>query len=156
MEIMDIDAELEAQAVRAGVSTAKLKCVYARGVRDCVASGAELPPMTAGIIRVERFIRAMEAGNPRLTDDADMLVSPARPMLDDAPALEVASDEAWDVIARVLYGDGDQLAALFSPGTVTDAIIEDDTALVVLGFLGADEWSYRLDLVTGEAAFSMP
>ena len=147
----DIDDLIAAQASAAGVSAAKLRCVYSRGVRDCVEAGLDAAPGLAGLARAQRFVSALAAGNPRLTPDADLLPG-ADLGSEEAPGLDVPSGEAWPAIRELVYGDGSALSAAFAPGVVESAALVDGEAQVA-GSLDGAPWAWSLDLSTGESRF---
>lgn len=135
-----LDEQFDNQAHKCGISAAKLKAIYLRGVNDFINSDIELGSATMwGLARVQRFIN----GDTSL--DADLVGCAVDPIID--PGVEISLDSGA-ILADVLYASGEETAALFSPGEVLAIRLEDST-LLVEGILDGAPWQYALDTQTG-------
>lgn len=81
----EIESTLGIIADELGVSTAKLRAIYARGTKECMSQGYTETPHVHGLTRVQRFAKAMAENDMTLTSDIDFLpyatpkISPLEP-----------------------------------------------------------------------------
>lgn len=143
---MSLDQQFEEKSQQCGISVAKLKTVYFRGVEEYHALHHDMgTPMMWGLARVQRFINCITRGLP-LTNDDDLLATKASLTADCG--IDIAVD-ASAVLSDVLYSTGAQTAAMFQPGDVQSILVEDDI-ITVDGTLDGKVWSYSLDTISGE------
>lgn len=155
MEPNDIEDNIAAHATALGVSTAKLKAIYARGVKECIEQGYDGSPSIYGMARVQRFVIATHTGNYRLTPDGDF--APSKIETQEPVSYEMTADtiNGWSLIYDVMSADGTRVAEAFPPGSVEQTIYDKDThELSVLGTHDDVQWLCTLNLSTGESAFA--
>ena len=154
MNSNDIEKNIHDHANALGVSPAKLKAIYARGVKECMEQGYDGPPSIYGLARVQRFVVASQTGNYRITPDAEF--APTTAIEHKASSYEItdSSINGWDLIYDVMSEDGKRLAEMFPPGSVEQTVYDKDTEeLAVLGTHNKVQWSCTLNLSTGESTF---
>lgn len=142
-----LDDQIEHLAQSSGVSEAQLKTVYLRGVNDFLDSDITYGSATMyGLARVQRFIAERGA-----VIDSD---------LTETDAYEAQNDHGIELSAGmffspdIVYASGQQVAKLFEPGEVTSMTLSDDL-LQISGELGALQWNYVLDIITGHTSFAV-
>jgi hypothetical protein len=85
----EIEKALAVTAQQLGVSIAKLKAIYARGIKECIKEGYPEAPYVHGLTRVQHFARAMSSDYHTL--DGDFLPRSRQkyvpPTLNDTEAL---------------------------------------------------------------------
>lgn len=94
----EIEKVLSTTAQELGVSDAKLKAIYARGVKDCIKEGYPEAPYVHGLNRVQQFARAMTSDSN--TPDEDLLPKSGKrwvaPHLDNTEAVIFYKDSnSW-------------------------------------------------------------
>ncbi len=155
MEPSDIEDSLAQLSNTLGVSTAKLRAIYSRGVNECLEQGYDGAPSTYGLARVQRFAVATQSGNFRLTPDQDF--APKSLENSDTISYEITADSenGWALIYDVMSADGRKVAEEFPPGSIDQTIYDTDThELSVLGTHNEVQWFCTLNLSTGETSFS--
>lgn len=146
---MTLDKQFEEQSHKTGISLARLKCVYFRGVDEFQMSDTELGNASMwGLVRVQKYINAVQAGDMSLTDDSDLYPSVVDTVQHTADAGLTLSVDACSVVKDLVYGDGHRIADMFHPGHVTSMSLVENV-VTVSGTLGADSWLYTLDTVSG-------
>ena len=149
-----IEAELAEQAKKAGVSVAKLRCIYTRGVSECVSVGSGSPALLHGIVRVERYLNAIRKGDHRLTMDSDLLPTQLLEISDDTShPLEMGDELSWPLVASVVYSDCSMIAEAFKPWRVLAVTLEDDCRLIVHGERSTGPWEWSVNLTEGVPVF---
>lgn len=134
-----LDAQFEEYAESVGVSSAKLKAVYLRGVAEYNESSSDFGNAVVwGMARVQRFMSGM--------CDEDLISQEPPAILADC-GIELSNDSGV-IIADVLYGDGSAISRIFDPGEVQSAYLEDNM-LYVMGSLDGKTWRYTLDCSSG-------
>lgn len=143
-----LDEQIEQLARNNNVSVAQLKTVYLRGVNDFLASEITYgSAVMYGLARAQRFIN--ERGK---TLDSD-LVQTEKPFTETSDhGIELAAGTFFS--PDIVYASGQQIAAMFEPGVVTSITLGEKT-LHVRGDLGALQWSYVLDTVSGRTSFTV-
>ena len=142
----NLDEQFEELAATHGLSTARLKTVYFRGVEEFFTSELNFGSASMyGLARVQRFVQGDE------TLDQDLTAVDPEVLPDDG--MEFTIDSAL-VISDLVYASGENIAAQFAPGQVTGMSMNDDT-LYVEGTIGTAEWNYTLDFATGEHSFKV-
>jgi hypothetical protein len=151
----EIEASLTKHAATLGVSAAKLRAIYMRGVNDCLEQGHPGLPSTYGMARVQRFMIAAQTGNHRVTPDSDFIAqAPSEP--EDARTYEIseAVTSSWPLIFDTLSLDGSALSSRFPAESVEGiSYDEDSTELSVSGTYDSVQWFCTLNLTTGEHTF---
>lgn len=142
---MGLDQQFREKSEQYGISLAKLKTVYFRGVDEYHSSDFDLgTPTMWGLARVQRFIDSMTTDAPMLSDQD--LVS-----TDEVTTVDCGIDicvDASALIADVVYGDGSQTASMFAPAQVLCIAFEDDI-ITVDGMLDNEAWRYSLSTISG-------
>ena len=134
-----LDAQFEEYARTMGVSSAKLKAVYLRGVAEYNESSSDFGNAVVwGMARVQRFMDG--------ACDEDLMSQEAPAVLADC-GIEL-SQGSGVIIADVLYGDGSAIARIFHPGEVLQVQLEDHM-LYIMGNLDEKTWRYALDCSSG-------
>ena len=154
MEPNDIEDNIASHAASLGVSVAKLKAIYARGVKECIDQGYDGSPSIYGMARVQRFVVATQSGNYRLTPDSDF--APSKIENQELVSYEITAKNinGWDLIYDMMSANGAKVADTFPPGSVEQTIYDKDTHdLSVLGTHDDVQWVCTLNLSTGESAF---
>ena len=147
-----LDRQLELKSIECGISLAKLKTVYFRGVDEYHAAEYDMgTPSMWGLARVQRFVNGVTSGAP-LTDDQDLVTS-ERYESNPSDGIDIAID-ASDILTDFLYSSGDALAQKFAPGEVNEIRLEDEV-IYVTGTLDERPWVYTLNTVTGEHQLAM-
>lgn len=151
----EIEASLTQFADALGVSTAKLRAIYCRGVKGCLEEGYPGLPATYGMARVQRFSLALQSNNCRMTPDSDLFPGSETPAGDDRSyEISDALTSSWPLIFDALSANGTGLAASFPPESIEEVVYdEDSTELAVSGTHGSVQWSCTLNLTTGEHDF---
>lgn len=152
MDSKDIENDLAKYAKDLGVSTTKLRAIFARGVDECLEEGYEGAPWTYGFARVQRFSMSLSTGNPRLTKDTDFL--PRKPTQSQPTHYIVSEDTAasWSLVYDIMSADGSVLAKSFPQGSITQTIFDTDKQeITVIGTYDDVQWSCVLNLVSGKS-----
>lgn len=147
MTAPSLDRQFDTLSERYGISTARLKAVYFRGVREFWSSDFGFGTASMyGLARVQRYV------NGDATQDVDLR--------DDSTVVACASPSSFeftldsDCVLNAVYADGSTISRLFAPGQ-TEAIQVDDGEIIVTGSLDSSRWLYRLDLQTGDSSFAL-
>jgi hypothetical protein len=142
-----LDEQIQHLADKCDISEAQLKTVYLRGVNDFLESDITYGSATMyGLARVQRFISERGA-----VLDSDLLEVENSVTSQDC-GIELAAGMFFS--PDIVYASGQQVAALFEPGEVTNMTI-GDAYLCVSGLLGPLQWSYVLDTVNGRTEFTV-
>ena len=151
----EIEKNLTQYAAALGISAAKLRAIYTRGVTACLEEGHPGTPATYGMARVQRFALATQSGNCRMTPDADLFPAADTPE-GDQQSYEIsdALTSSWPLIFDTLSHNGSSLAATFPPESIEEVVYDEDlTELAVSGTHYSVQWSCTLNLTTGEHTF---
>jgi hypothetical protein len=151
----EIESNLHQYAEALGVSTAKLRAIYTRGVTDCMEEGYPGLPSTYGLARVQRFTLALQSNNCRMTPDADLFPGTSTAEGDDRSyEISDALTSSWPLIFDTLSHNGSALQGTFPAESIEEVVYDEDTtALAVSGTHGGVQWSCTLNLTTGEHDF---
>ena len=125
-----------------GVSGAKLRMLYRRGVESCVSGGYPESPLFHGLARVQRYILAHQTGNSRYTLDTDLLPKNYTEVPKEAPQHVETSGE-WPIVYDLL--NTNKISLIFGH-EVSD--VSYDTQTKILLASGSD-WYYSYDFTTG-------
>lgn len=157
IELTGLDGQIRRYAERLGVSDAKLKAVYLRGVRDFKAT--ELDLGTAGmwgLARLQRFITACNNTNPDLTEDSDLLYDEVPDEVVDFDLGMELSLEGGQKALEILRATPAELSTIFHPGEPTSMEFDQATnTLTVQGRIGPDYWTYTLNAETARETLEL-
>lgn len=146
-----LEKQFSEQSAKYGISIARLKCVYMRGIEDYKNQDIDMGSASMwGLVRVQKYINAVKSGDHSITDDQDLFES-AVCASSSGDGLELNID-ASNIIADVVYGTGKSISSIFYPGTVEFVSVSDD-ALHVFGRLNDEYWRYDLNMVDGRHEF---
>lgn len=148
MDNIDLEAQLSQQADKIGVSTAKLRAVYQRGVSACMSEGYYEPPVFHGLARVQRFIFALQSKNSRYTLDEDFLPCDYSNLPSDKPA-GVETEGEWPLVYELL--NSNQLN-LFPGETVTSTQYDTETKELTIS---GDDWQFSYNFSSGDSDLSV-
>lgn len=140
----DIENVFTQQSELSAVSVAKLRLIYTRGVKEAVANGHDGPIHTYGLARVQRYLSSVHSGNPRVTEDSDLLPRHSNTPATPNTPIEYSDEDfkSFQLISAVLTGEIAQVLPEAEH-------IEFDAETKEL-FLSTDTWTARIDLRTSE------
>lgn len=149
MQPVEIEARLQEQATLLGISDAKLRAIYRRGVKECMANGYAEEPFVHGLARVQRYVLATQMNNHRITADSDLLPKTTQ----EGTSLKYEMpQQSWPLVAAVMgegnyYTEGDLISHLFpSEDVVATSYNTDTQELKVCG----TDWCCILNLSNHE------
>lgn len=140
----ELDDMLDLLAKELGTSSAKLHCVYLRGVKECCDKGFTGSPSTYGLARVQRFALAFSQSNHRMTPDTDLLPRDLPPTSQSQTSYEL-SNSSWPLIYDYMSGNSSSLSSAFND--IESTVYDKDTGEIII--YGPD-WTVALDTTTGE------
>ncbi len=145
------DTELAIQSQETGISIARLKAVYLRGVEEFRSTeNATGTANLYGCARVQRFINGVLQGSPPKCD-ADLVGSAQTPQA--AQGVDVCV-EAQSMFTDIIYDNASMLSQLFYPAQVTAVNIEDDR-IILRGVLDGEDWTYELNTASGDHTLAL-
>lgn len=147
MADVPLEKHFQEHSARLGVSVARLKCVYFRGIEEFRSKEMEFgSPSMWGFLRVQKYLNALKAGDLSTCDDSDLQPGVREQTVEPETGIELFVDS--NVVTDITFGNMDEIAHMFYPGTVYAAWV-DDSSVYVEGSIGHDKWLYTLDLPTG-------
>lgn len=144
MNSTELENQLDHQAEALGVSGAKLRTIYRRGVETCVSEGYPESPMFHGLARVQRYMLAHRTQNSRYTLDTDLLPRDYSDIPKTLPQV-VETEGEWPAIYDLLNNNK---ISLYFGHEVSDVSYDSDTKVLQVSGL---DWSYTYDFISGDS-----